>query len=126
MKSIFVIFLVLFLDLIAFTIILPLFPSIIDFYAQQDELSTNKDGALQQIQETMGWMKTSLAMPDRKRYNNVLIGGTYYTFSFTRNHASKLVVLNCDQFLNESFLVKLCSIDLKLLVFIDPAILILL
>ena len=77
MKSIFVISFILFLDLIAFTIILPLFPSIIDFYDQQDKLSTNKDAALQQIQSCMEWMKSTLGMPDRKRYNNVLVGGEY-------------------------------------------------
>ena len=75
MKNIYIIFLILFLDLIAFTIILPLFPSIIEFYEEKDKVSTVKDGSLQQIQTCIEWMKSSLNMPDRKRYNSVLVGG---------------------------------------------------
>jgi len=76
MRGIFIIFLILFLDLIAFTSILPLFPSIIDFYDERDKLSTEKDASLRSIHGCMEWLKTSLGMPDRRRYNNVLIGGT--------------------------------------------------
>ncbi|XP_066916564.1 major facilitator superfamily domain-containing protein 10-like [Clytia hemisphaerica] len=75
MKSIYVIFMILYLDLIAFTIILPLFPSIIEFYDNKEQTSTTKDGSLRQIHDCMEWFKTTLGMPDRRRYNNVLVGG---------------------------------------------------
>ena len=85
MKSIFVISFILFLDLVAFTIILPLFPSIIEFYDVQTKnssTSTTKneakpDAALQQIHVCMEWMKSFLGMPDRQRFNNVLVGGEF-------------------------------------------------
>ena len=83
MKSIFVISFILFLDLVAFTIILPLFPSIIEFYDVQTKSSSasndvgKQDGALQQIHVCMEWMKSFLGMPDRQRYNNVLVGGEF-------------------------------------------------
>ena len=78
MRGIFIIFLILFLDLIAFTSILPLFPSIIDFYDKRDNLSAEKDASLRNIHGCMEWLKTSLGMPDRRRYNNVLVGGKTY------------------------------------------------
>jgi len=71
MKNIFIIFIILYLDLIAFTIILPLFPSIIDHYGN----ANTTDSSLDYIHQVMEWAKLKLDMPERARYNNVLIGG---------------------------------------------------
>lgn len=83
MKNIYIIFLILFLDLIAFTIILPLFPSIIDFYNGQKSKSTStSDPSLECIRHFMEWIKTTLQMPDRPRYNSVLVGGKVFNNLF--------------------------------------------
>ena len=74
-KPMLFIFLILFTDLIAFTIILPLFPAIIEHYAEKDKNSTEKDASLEIIKDLMEWLKVLFSMPDKKRYNAVLIGG---------------------------------------------------
>ena len=93
MKNIFIIFIILYLDLIAFTLILPLFPSIIEHYDTKNELATTSDSALDAIHHTMEFMRKLLNMPDRSRYNQVLIGGRLSvidenTFSLTRTFLS--------------------------------------
>lgn len=75
MKSTYIIFFILFLDLIAFTIILPLFPSIIESYNEQNSSQEQSDYALDYIHKIMEWIRNKLNMPDRRRYNNVLVGG---------------------------------------------------
>ncbi|TMS36950.1 hypothetical protein L596_003995 [Steinernema carpocapsae] len=70
-KTVVVLIFALILDLLAFTCILPLFPSIIDFYSaenRKDSLYSFFDSAIRSIQ--------NLALiPNLTRYNNVLFGG---------------------------------------------------
>ena len=99
MKNIFIIFIILYLDLIAFTLILPLFPSIIEHYDTQNKLATTSDSALDAIHRTMEFMRKLLNMPDRSRYNQVLIGGRLSVineniFSFSRTFVSLPAVLS--------------------------------
>jgi len=71
MRKQWMVFFILMFDLVAFTIILPLFPSIIDYYSH----SNTTDPFLCTIYDILAWIRSSLGMPDRKRYNNVLVAG---------------------------------------------------
>ncbi|XP_043918854.1 major facilitator superfamily domain-containing protein 10 [Protopterus annectens] len=64
-----VVFLALFIDLLGFTLILPLFPSILDYYEKSD------DGLYQSLQNTVDWFATILHIPNERKYNSVLFGG---------------------------------------------------
>ena len=76
-KSFAVIFLILLFDLLAFTIILPLFPSIIDHYDAINKEKESTDVLLEYIHSLLEWVRQTLKMPDERRYNNVLIGGWF-------------------------------------------------
>ncbi|XP_075426582.1 major facilitator superfamily domain-containing protein 10 [Ascaphus truei] len=64
-----VVFLALLLDLLGFTLILPLLPSILDHYGK-----TN-DNLYQTLQHTVDWFATSVGVPQERKYNSVLFGG---------------------------------------------------
>ncbi|XP_061623039.1 major facilitator superfamily domain-containing protein 10 isoform X1 [Phyllopteryx taeniolatus] len=64
-----VVFVLLLLDLLGFTLILPLLPSILDHYAHTG------DAAYQSLQSAMDVFREVLGIPMEKKYNCVLFGG---------------------------------------------------
>uniref|UniRef100_A0AAQ5ZKV3 Major facilitator superfamily (MFS) profile domain-containing protein n=1 Tax=Amphiprion ocellaris TaxID=80972 RepID=A0AAQ5ZKV3_AMPOC len=68
-KVIRIVFVVLLLDLLGFTLILPLLPSILDHYAQTE------DGVYQSLQSVVDWFRQAVGIPLEKKYNSVLFGG---------------------------------------------------
>uniref|UniRef100_A0A3P9JL26 Major facilitator superfamily domain-containing protein 10 n=1 Tax=Oryzias latipes TaxID=8090 RepID=A0A3P9JL26_ORYLA len=68
-KVIRVVFVILLLDLLGFTLILPLLPSILDHYAQTG------DATYQSLQNVVGWFRAAVGIPMEKKYNSVLFGG---------------------------------------------------
>ncbi|XP_076853840.1 major facilitator superfamily domain-containing protein 10-like [Brachyhypopomus gauderio] len=64
-----VVFLALLLDLLGFTLILPLLPSILDHYSQKG------DDAYQSLQNIVDWFRGAVGVPMETKYNNVLFGG---------------------------------------------------
>ncbi|XP_068594596.1 major facilitator superfamily domain-containing protein 10 [Brachionichthys hirsutus] len=63
------VFLVLLLDLLGFTLILPLLPSIMDHYAQTG------DAVYQSLQNVVDWFREAVGIPMERKYNSVLFGG---------------------------------------------------
>ncbi|XP_031705441.1 major facilitator superfamily domain-containing protein 10 [Anarrhichthys ocellatus] len=68
-KVINIVFITLLLDLLGFTLILPLLPSILDHYAQTG------DGVYQSLQSVVDWFREVVGIPMEKKYNSVLFGG---------------------------------------------------
>uniref|UniRef100_A0A8D0L8U1 Major facilitator superfamily domain-containing protein 10 n=1 Tax=Sphenodon punctatus TaxID=8508 RepID=A0A8D0L8U1_SPHPU len=64
-----IVFLVLLIDLLGFTVILPLFPSILDYY------SKSNDGFYQSLQYGVDWFAAVVGVPPGRKYNTVLFGG---------------------------------------------------
>ncbi|XP_033828596.1 major facilitator superfamily domain-containing protein 10 [Periophthalmus magnuspinnatus] len=64
-----IVFIILVLDLLGFTLILPLLPSILDHYSQE------QDGVYQCMQAAVDWFRESIGIPLDKKYNTVLFGG---------------------------------------------------
>uniref|UniRef100_UPI00358E0A23 major facilitator superfamily domain-containing protein 10 n=1 Tax=Myxine glutinosa TaxID=7769 RepID=UPI00358E0A23 len=64
------IFVVILLDLLGFTLILPLLPSLIESYGNEDE-----SGLYQKMQAGVNWFADGVGVPSSKRYNAVLFGG---------------------------------------------------
>ncbi|XP_050966719.1 major facilitator superfamily domain-containing protein 10 [Labeo rohita] len=64
-----VVFLALLLDLLGFTLILPLLPSILDHYSQTG------DGVYQSLQSVVDWFREAVGVPMETKYNSVLFGG---------------------------------------------------
>ncbi|KAM3611718.1 uncharacterized protein V6R79_023124 [Siganus canaliculatus] len=63
------VFFILLLDLLGFTLILPLLPSILDHYAQTG------DAIYQSLQTVVDWFREAVGIPMEKKYNSVLFGG---------------------------------------------------
>uniref|UniRef100_A0A3Q3WYN4 Major facilitator superfamily (MFS) profile domain-containing protein n=1 Tax=Mola mola TaxID=94237 RepID=A0A3Q3WYN4_MOLML len=63
------VFVILLLDLLGFTLILPLFPAILDHYAQTGDV------VYQSLQNVVDWFREALGIPMEKKYNSVLFGG---------------------------------------------------
>uniref|UniRef100_A0A671UG44 Major facilitator superfamily domain-containing protein 10 n=2 Tax=Sparus aurata TaxID=8175 RepID=A0A671UG44_SPAAU len=68
-KVINIVFIILLLDLLGFTLILPLLPSILDHYAQTG------DAVYQSLQSVVDWFREAVGIPLEKKYNTVLFGG---------------------------------------------------
>ncbi|KAM9810830.1 major facilitator superfamily domain-containing protein 10, partial [Neosynchiropus ocellatus] len=68
-KVIKVVFVTLLLDLLGFTLILPLLPSILDHYAQ------NENGIYRSMQSIVDLFREAVGIPLAKKYNCVLFGG---------------------------------------------------
>lgn len=68
-KVINVVFILLLLDLLGFTLILPLLPSILDHYAQ------TQDVVYESLQGLVDWFREAVGIPMDKKYNTVLFGG---------------------------------------------------
>ncbi|XP_039606802.1 major facilitator superfamily domain-containing protein 10 [Polypterus senegalus] len=64
-----VVFLALLIDLLGFTLILPLLPSIMDYYGKTD------DGIYRSLQNTVDWFSEKVGVPEERKYNSVLFGG---------------------------------------------------
>ncbi|KAK1174747.1 major facilitator superfamily domain-containing protein 10-like [Acipenser oxyrinchus oxyrinchus] len=68
-RVILVVFLALLIDLLGFTLILPLLPSILDDYGKTD------DGVYQSLQSIVDWFGETIGVPVERKYNSVLFGG---------------------------------------------------
>ena len=75
-KSVFIVFISLLLDLLAFTMILPLFPAILDHYKQVD----NGKGLYSSISNQVHGLRVFLNAPDK--VDSVLFGGKHRVFSY--------------------------------------------
>ncbi|KAJ7403336.1 Nucleolar protein 14 [Pitangus sulphuratus] len=64
-----IVFLALFIDLLGFALILPLFPSILDYYSQAE------DGFYLSLQRGVDWFAGMAGIPPERKYNSVLFGG---------------------------------------------------
>uniref|UniRef100_A0A667Y0G9 Major facilitator superfamily domain-containing protein 10 n=1 Tax=Myripristis murdjan TaxID=586833 RepID=A0A667Y0G9_9TELE len=64
-----IVFIILLLDLLGFTLILPLLPSILDHYAQTE------DPVYQSLQSIVDWFREAVGIPMERKYNSVLFGG---------------------------------------------------
>lgn len=64
-----VVFLALLLDLLGFTLILPLLPSILDHYSQTG------DSMYHTLQSVVDWFRGAVGVPMETKYNSVLFGG---------------------------------------------------
>ncbi|CAJ0950467.1 unnamed protein product [Ranitomeya imitator] len=62
------VFLALLIDLLGFTLILPLLPSILDHY------SKSNDGLYHTLQHTVDWFAAAVGVPQERKYNSVLFG----------------------------------------------------
>ncbi|XP_072904035.1 major facilitator superfamily domain-containing protein 10 [Hemitrygon akajei] len=65
-----IVFLMLLIDLLGFTLILPLLPSILDYYGKTDQ-----DGTYQSLQRSVDWFADVIGVPSVRKYNTVLFGG---------------------------------------------------
>ncbi|KAG7274706.1 hypothetical protein CRUP_021147 [Coryphaenoides rupestris] len=68
-RVIHIVFFTLLLDLLGFTLILPLFPSILEHYGQAE------DPVYQSLQTVVDWFRDALGIPMERKYNTVLFGG---------------------------------------------------
>jgi len=69
-RAVWIVFFSLLVDLLAFTVILPLFPSLLEFYD-----NNKQDRLYHSIMEQVNKFRTLLGMPDNERFNVVLFGG---------------------------------------------------
>jgi hypothetical protein len=75
-SAVYIIFVSLLIDLLAFTMILPLFPSLLDYYRLND-----KDGLYMQLSEKINFFQKLVGAPEK--YTSVLFGGVLGSmFSF--------------------------------------------
>lgn len=87
-KVLIVVFLSLVIDLLAFTVILPLFPSLMEYYGQHDEQGGLYYGLKQLVHGFREWV----GAPDTPRWNSVLFGGVLGSlFSFLQYLTSPLI-----------------------------------
>lgn len=85
-KVLFVVFLSLVIDLLAFTVILPILPSLLDFYGHQKE-----DGLYQSLMRSVTGFRELVGAPNTPRWNSVLFGGLIGSlFSFLQFLASPI------------------------------------
>ncbi|EXJ91499.1 hypothetical protein A1O3_00047 [Capronia epimyces CBS 606.96] len=91
-----VLFLSLLLDLISFTFILPLFPSLLSFYRS---LETKPSSALNRILHYLNAYKQSFAVPINAKYDIVLLGGALGSlFSLLQAIASPIIGRASDKY----------------------------
>ncbi|NP_001084807.1 uncharacterized protein LOC431848 [Xenopus laevis] len=64
-----VVFVTLLIDLLGFTLILPLLPSILEHFSKSD------DSLYQTIQHSVDWFASAIGVPQERKYNSVLFGG---------------------------------------------------
>lgn len=84
-KTVYLIFFSLLLDLLAFTMILPLLPSLLDYYQQNDSA-----GLYKWVLDSVKYFQTLVGAPER--FNSVLFGGIIGSmYSFLQFVASPIV-----------------------------------
>lgn len=92
-----VLFVSLLLDLISFTFILPLFPSLLEFYRDHEASSAFSNPStsptlLSHVLSALNTYKNSFARPINSRYDIVLLGGALGSlFSFLQTLASPII-----------------------------------
>ncbi|XP_060076595.1 major facilitator superfamily domain-containing protein 10-like [Ylistrum balloti] len=86
-RTLAILFVSLVIDLLAFTVILPILPSLLDFYGSQKE-----DGLYQSLMNSVKGFRELVGAPDTPRWNSVLFGGLIGSlFSFLQFLASPVV-----------------------------------
>ncbi|KAJ8026265.1 Major facilitator superfamily domain-containing protein 10 [Holothuria leucospilota] len=89
-----IVFLILVIDLLAFTMILPLLPSLLDYYSQHD-----RTGLYTLMQSSVDNFRDFLGIPDTEKYNAVLFGGVIGSlFSFLQFVASPVIGAASDKY----------------------------
>lgn len=89
-----VVFVTLIVDLLAFTMILPLLPSLLDYYSQND-----KTGLFLRMQSSVDSFRNLLGIPDTEKNNSVLFGGIIGSlFSFLQFVASPVIGAASDKY----------------------------
>uniref|UniRef100_A0A1B0CDS1 Major facilitator superfamily (MFS) profile domain-containing protein n=2 Tax=Lutzomyia longipalpis TaxID=7200 RepID=A0A1B0CDS1_LUTLO len=84
-RTVYVVFFSLLLDLLAFTMILPLLPSLLEYYRQHDT-----EGLYHRLSESIKFFQVAVGAPER--YSSVLFGGFLGSmFSFLQFVASPIV-----------------------------------
>ena len=84
-KSVYIIFISLLFDLLAFTMILPLLPSLLEHYKNNDD-----SGLYNQLSKGISYFQNVVGAPEK--YNSVLFGGVLGSmFSFLQFLASPIV-----------------------------------
>lgn len=82
------VFFSLVIDLLAFTVILPLFPSLLEYYGAHDE----KTGLYNSLKEYVHGFRELVGAPDTPRWNSVLFGGILGSmFSFLQYLTSPVI-----------------------------------
>ncbi|XP_044273631.1 major facilitator superfamily domain-containing protein 10 isoform X2 [Varanus komodoensis] len=88
-----IVFIALLIDLLGFTLILPLLPSILDHYSKND------DGFYMTLQHGVEWFTKAVGVPAEKKYHSVLFGGLIGSiFSILQFLASPLTGAASDYF----------------------------
>lgn len=88
-----IVFVALLIDLLGFTLILPLLPSILDHYSKND------DGFYRTLQHGVDRFAEVIGMPPERKYNSVLFGGLIGSiFSILQFFASPLTGAASDSF----------------------------
>uniref|UniRef100_A0A915EPB9 Major facilitator superfamily (MFS) profile domain-containing protein n=1 Tax=Ditylenchus dipsaci TaxID=166011 RepID=A0A915EPB9_9BILA len=92
-RKLFILILVLTLDLLSFTCILPLFPSIIEYYSRQARLPENGgDVVYEYFESSAKWLQSIVYVPDLQRYNTVFFAGIIGSlFSFLQYLSSPIL-----------------------------------
>ncbi|KAF2095032.1 MFS general substrate transporter [Rhizodiscina lignyota] len=94
-----VLFISLLLDLISFTFILPLFPSLLEFYRRTEAASPSSTSLLTRVLEGLNAYKNSFAKPINDRYDIVLLGGALGSlFSLCQAIASPVIGTLSDKY----------------------------
>ncbi|XP_053407430.1 major facilitator superfamily domain-containing protein 10-like [Mercenaria mercenaria] len=85
------VFISLVIDLLAFTVILPLLPSLLDYYG------TKEDGLYRSLKDSVSSFRELVGAPDTPRWNSVLFGGLIGSlFSLLQFIASPLIGATSD------------------------------
>ncbi|GFO50357.1 major facilitator superfamily domain-containing protein 10-like [Plakobranchus ocellatus] len=69
-RTFYVVFISLILDLLAFTVILPLLPSLLEYYSSNDQ-----SGIYASLQNSVSYFRELVGAPNTPRWNSVLFGG---------------------------------------------------
>uniref|UniRef100_A0A6Q2XU32 Major facilitator superfamily (MFS) profile domain-containing protein n=1 Tax=Esox lucius TaxID=8010 RepID=A0A6Q2XU32_ESOLU len=87
------VFFALLLDLLGFTLILPLLPSILDHYGH------TQDSVYESLQSIVDWFREAVGVPMETKYNSVLFGGLVGSlFSLLQFFASPLTGAASDRY----------------------------
>lgn len=93
-RTLAVVFLALVIDLLGFTVILPLMPSLLEYYGRHDQ-----SGFYEYIIGKVNVFRALIGAPDAPRYNIVLLGGLLgSTFSLLQFVVSPVIGASSDKF----------------------------